>query len=187
MHRIQSVIHYLVTSAINTHSAAKKQQLLTAATPNALHAAYVLMVPVLPSQIILILLRSFRFQHKLNGKGPTQWLLCQASRMQHPDSGEPCVMVVQVDITDAKQVQCFATHFLHNQHSCCMLSVPKIVCALQNNLLQIASTTACCQVPMEGSQPFGTSQHHAPAAPATTVPIPVVVVIRAHTVPLAQE
>ena len=37
---------------------------------------------------------------------PPRWLLCQASLVQHPVSGEPCVVLTQVDISEAKQVRC---------------------------------------------------------------------------------
>jgi hypothetical protein len=34
-----------------------------------------------------------------------RWLLSRASLVQHPATGEPCIVLVQVDATDAKQVR----------------------------------------------------------------------------------
>lgn len=38
--------------------------------------------------------------------GPARWLLSQATLVQHPSTGQLCVVLTQVDISDAKQVRC---------------------------------------------------------------------------------
>jgi hypothetical protein len=45
-----------------------------------------------------------RFYQQARSPGPQKWLLSQASLVPHPVSGGPCVVLVQVDISEAKQV-----------------------------------------------------------------------------------
>ncbi|GBF94222.1 hypothetical protein Rsub_06492 [Raphidocelis subcapitata] len=45
-----------------------------------------------------------QFYQQVKGPGPPKWLLSQASLVPHPVSGAPCVVLVQVDISEAKQM-----------------------------------------------------------------------------------
>lgn len=49
-------------------------------------------------------LRPCRFHQQVHGSSLARWLLSQASLIQHPVSGDPCIVLVQVDISEVKQV-----------------------------------------------------------------------------------
>lgn len=45
-----------------------------------------------------------RFHQQIESDAGSRWVLCQASFVQHPASGEPCVVLTQVDVSEDKQV-----------------------------------------------------------------------------------
>jgi hypothetical protein len=49
---------------------------------------------------------SCRYHQHVNGSARPRWLLCQASTVKEPVSGEQMTMLVQLDVTDTKHVRC---------------------------------------------------------------------------------